>query len=101
MKLYDTIPVICDIKQINPELIKKYLISHHWECIHTYPDGVSTLWEKKGKSVRHIPNQNLYSDYCRILSFALQTIAKTDRILLSDLIKKIDSSVEVKVGYGK
>lgn len=100
MMLYDLIPVyIEDIRKINPDGVKQYLKSHKWKCTHTYPDGVSTLWEKGKTSVRHIPDPKLYSDYIIILSKSLQTIAKKDKISLVDLIKEIDDTVEVRSGY--
>jgi hypothetical protein len=99
MILYDLIPVYCDLKQINPENIKKYLISHNWKCTHTYPDGVSTLWEKGTSTVRHIPDQELYSDYFFILATTLTTIAHTDKICLNNLIETIEPDIIVGIGY--
>ena len=99
MKLWNKYPIYCDIELIKPELIKKYLISHNWENTHTYPDGV-TCWKKETSSnigvIRHIPNQKMYSDYVFNLSCSLSIISETDEISLLDLIKKIDSSVEVR-----
>ena len=95
MKLYDSVQVDCDLLQLDPQLIKKYLISHKWVCVHTYPDGSSTLWEKGSAHGRLIVDKELYSDYLRILCDLLITIAKKENVSLVTLIKDIDNSIPV------
>ena len=99
MTLYDIVSINCDIMQINPESVKKYLISHNWKNIHTYPDGVSTLWQKRSLTVRHIPDKEMYSDYSQILSQLLRTVAYSEKINIVSLIKELDNSIEVNYGF--
>jgi len=94
----DIVRLNCNLKDISPEKVKNHLINHGWKCIHTYPDGISTLWEKGNLTVRHIPDQNLYSDYTQILKILLRNVAYSENINMLTLIQDIDPSVEVSYG---
>ena len=67
------------IMEINPHNVEKYFKKHNWKCIHTYPDGRSTLWEKNGRTARLIPDPSMYSDYRSIMFRTLHTIAEMEQ----------------------
>lgn len=79
------------IMQLDPDKIKRYLIANKWNCIHTYPDGVSTLWEKGNATVRHIPDKTLYSDYRRLVDTMLRTAAEVEKTDVEHVIKAINA----------
>lgn len=87
----DGIPHNDRIMQLDPGKIKRYLIANKWNCIHTYPDGVSTLWEKGNATVRHIPDKTLYSDYRRLVDTMLRTAAEVEKTDVEHVIKAINS----------
>ena len=79
------------IMQLDPDKIKRYLIANKWTCIHTYPDGVSTLWEKGNATVRHIPDKTIYSDYRRLVDTLLRTAAEVEKTDVEHVIKAINA----------
>jgi len=87
----DGIPHNDPIMQLDPDKIKRYLIAKKWKCIHTYPDGVSTLWSKNDAAVRHIPDKTLYDDYRQIVATVLRTVAKVEKTDVEHVIKAINT----------
>lgn len=67
------------VSKTDPLNILAYLILNDWKCVHTYPDLTSSLWEKKGKSVRLIKQRELYSDSISITIKLIVTVSEVDR----------------------
>lgn len=93
------------VSKINPLNIHAYLILNDWKYVHTYPDLTSSLWEKKGKSVRFIKEREQYSDSIPITIDLIKTVSEVDRghedVTLYGIvptIEKINHILDLKEG---
>jgi len=91
MKLSETKEIYYkNLKLLNPENIKEYLVKNGWTLSHTYPTESASLWTKSNYSVTLL-HDNTYEDYILRSNELIEQISIAEDIDKWNVIYQINS----------
>lgn len=80
-----------ELKNLDPFLVKRYLISHDWLFVQEHADHEASLWAKSENYVRLMHNSNKYADYLEIMAKLIKTVSEVDDLTKWSVIDEINS----------